>query len=181
MSRREHGDPQIEELNVGEASEPDGRGTGECGRTDSCLYLLLQNFTIRWHQSSTRDLSFLMRFIREKKKRDLFLHNYAMTVETLCPFSLHEDNDYYAGCFLKCLLASLLWWLYRSCSHRLWWWWASGTAGVSWWKCSTAALYLQSQPGECLRDHLKASASAWWCNLTPNPVFSHSVCISGNH
>lgn len=30
MSRREHGDPQIEELNVGEASEPEGRGTGEC-------------------------------------------------------------------------------------------------------------------------------------------------------
>ncbi|TKS85610.1 Cartilage acidic protein 1 ASPIC [Collichthys lucidus] len=28
VSRREHGDPQIEELNVGEASEPDGRGTG---------------------------------------------------------------------------------------------------------------------------------------------------------
>lgn len=117
----------------------------------------------------------------ERKKKDLFLHNYAMTVETLCPFSLHEDNDYYAGCFLKCLLASLLWWLYRSCSHRLWWWWASGTAGVSWWKCSTAALYLQSQPGECLRDHLKASASAWWCNRTQNPVFSHSVCTSGNH
>ncbi|XP_042358746.1 cartilage acidic protein 1 [Plectropomus leopardus] len=28
VSRREHGDPQIEELNVGEASEPEGRGTG---------------------------------------------------------------------------------------------------------------------------------------------------------
>ncbi|XP_048865658.1 cartilage acidic protein 1 [Brienomyrus brachyistius] len=28
VSRREHGDPQIEELNVGEATEPDGRGTG---------------------------------------------------------------------------------------------------------------------------------------------------------
>lgn len=30
VSRREHGDPQIEELNIGEASEPEGRGTGEC-------------------------------------------------------------------------------------------------------------------------------------------------------
>ncbi|XP_022540525.2 cartilage acidic protein 1 isoform X2 [Astyanax mexicanus] len=28
VSRREHGDPQIEELNVGEAAEPEGRGTG---------------------------------------------------------------------------------------------------------------------------------------------------------
>uniref|UniRef100_A0A673I3J6 Cartilage acidic protein 1-like n=1 Tax=Sinocyclocheilus rhinocerous TaxID=307959 RepID=A0A673I3J6_9TELE len=28
FSRREHGDPQIEELNVGEAAEPEGRGTG---------------------------------------------------------------------------------------------------------------------------------------------------------
>ncbi|XP_035027596.1 cartilage acidic protein 1 isoform X2 [Hippoglossus stenolepis] len=28
VSRREHGDPQIEELNIGEASEPEGRGTG---------------------------------------------------------------------------------------------------------------------------------------------------------
>ncbi|MEQ2301313.1 Cartilage acidic protein 1, partial [Ameca splendens] len=28
VSRREHGDPQIEELNIGEAAEPDGRGTG---------------------------------------------------------------------------------------------------------------------------------------------------------
>ncbi|XP_035462630.1 cartilage acidic protein 1 isoform X2 [Scophthalmus maximus] len=28
VSRREHGDPQIEELHVGEASEPEGRGTG---------------------------------------------------------------------------------------------------------------------------------------------------------
>ncbi|XP_076831554.1 cartilage acidic protein 1 isoform X2 [Brachyhypopomus gauderio] len=28
VSRREHGDPHIEELNVGEASEPEGRGTG---------------------------------------------------------------------------------------------------------------------------------------------------------
>ncbi|XP_028982766.1 cartilage acidic protein 1 isoform X1 [Betta splendens] len=28
VSRREHGDPQIEEVNVGEASEPEGRGTG---------------------------------------------------------------------------------------------------------------------------------------------------------
>uniref|UniRef100_A0A8C6UHG5 Cartilage acidic protein 1b n=1 Tax=Neogobius melanostomus TaxID=47308 RepID=A0A8C6UHG5_9GOBI len=28
VSRREHGDPQIEELNVGEAAEPQGRGTG---------------------------------------------------------------------------------------------------------------------------------------------------------
>ncbi|XP_030628269.1 cartilage acidic protein 1 [Chanos chanos] len=28
VSRREHGDPQIEELNVGDAAEPDGRGTG---------------------------------------------------------------------------------------------------------------------------------------------------------
>ncbi|KAA0718236.1 Cartilage acidic protein 1 ASPIC [Triplophysa tibetana] len=28
ISRREHGDPQIEELNVGEAAEPEGRGTG---------------------------------------------------------------------------------------------------------------------------------------------------------
>uniref|UniRef100_A0A668TBE4 EGF-like calcium-binding domain-containing protein n=1 Tax=Oreochromis aureus TaxID=47969 RepID=A0A668TBE4_OREAU len=27
-SRREHGDPQIEELNIGEAAEPEGRGTG---------------------------------------------------------------------------------------------------------------------------------------------------------
>lgn len=33
VSRREHGDPQIEELNIGEASEPEGRGTGESGRT----------------------------------------------------------------------------------------------------------------------------------------------------
>lgn len=29
VSRREHGDPQIEELNIGEAAEPEGRGTGE--------------------------------------------------------------------------------------------------------------------------------------------------------
>ncbi|XP_016394089.1 cartilage acidic protein 1 [Sinocyclocheilus rhinocerous] len=28
VSRREHGDPQIEELNIGEAAEPEGRGTG---------------------------------------------------------------------------------------------------------------------------------------------------------
>ncbi|KAK6328524.1 hypothetical protein J4Q44_G00005020 [Coregonus suidteri] len=28
VTRREHGDPQIEELNVGEAAEPEGRGTG---------------------------------------------------------------------------------------------------------------------------------------------------------
>ncbi|XP_051504726.1 cartilage acidic protein 1-like [Myxocyprinus asiaticus] len=28
ISRREHGDPQIEELNIGEAAEPEGRGTG---------------------------------------------------------------------------------------------------------------------------------------------------------
>ncbi|CAB1429205.1 unnamed protein product [Pleuronectes platessa] len=28
VSRREHGDPQIEELNIGKASEPEGRGTG---------------------------------------------------------------------------------------------------------------------------------------------------------
>ncbi|XP_034041318.1 cartilage acidic protein 1 [Thalassophryne amazonica] len=28
VSRREHGDPQIEELNVGDAAEPEGRGTG---------------------------------------------------------------------------------------------------------------------------------------------------------
>uniref|UniRef100_A0A4W4E3N3 EGF-like calcium-binding domain-containing protein n=2 Tax=Electrophorus electricus TaxID=8005 RepID=A0A4W4E3N3_ELEEL len=28
VSRREHGDPQIEEMNIGEASEPEGRGTG---------------------------------------------------------------------------------------------------------------------------------------------------------
>uniref|UniRef100_A0A8C1TZR4 Cartilage acidic protein 1b n=1 Tax=Cyprinus carpio TaxID=7962 RepID=A0A8C1TZR4_CYPCA len=28
FSRREHGDPQIEELNIGEAAEPEGRGTG---------------------------------------------------------------------------------------------------------------------------------------------------------
>ncbi|CAG6017182.1 unnamed protein product [Menidia menidia] len=28
VSRREHGDPQIEELNTGEAAEPEGRGTG---------------------------------------------------------------------------------------------------------------------------------------------------------
>lgn len=58
VSRREHGDPQIEELNVGEASEPDGRGTGEFGRTlcspssksiNDDKYLLCQNLTIRWH------------------------------------------------------------------------------------------------------------------------------------
>lgn len=29
VSRREHGDPQIEELNIGEAAEPEGRGTGK--------------------------------------------------------------------------------------------------------------------------------------------------------
>uniref|UniRef100_A0A8D3D4Q9 Cartilage acidic protein 1 n=2 Tax=Scophthalmus maximus TaxID=52904 RepID=A0A8D3D4Q9_SCOMX len=34
VSRREHGDPQIEELHVGEASEPEGRGTGESVATD---------------------------------------------------------------------------------------------------------------------------------------------------
>ncbi|TRY84077.1 hypothetical protein DNTS_008925 [Danionella cerebrum] len=28
VSRREHGDPQIEEMNIGEAAEPEGRGTG---------------------------------------------------------------------------------------------------------------------------------------------------------
>uniref|UniRef100_A0A667XYD1 Cartilage acidic protein 1 n=1 Tax=Myripristis murdjan TaxID=586833 RepID=A0A667XYD1_9TELE len=28
VTRREHGDPQIEELNIGEAAEPEGRGTG---------------------------------------------------------------------------------------------------------------------------------------------------------
>ena len=28
VSRRDHGDPQIEELNVGDAAEPEGRGTG---------------------------------------------------------------------------------------------------------------------------------------------------------
>lgn len=31
VSRREHGDPQIEELNIGEAAEPEGRGTGMKG------------------------------------------------------------------------------------------------------------------------------------------------------
>lgn len=34
VSRREHGDPQIEELNIGEASEQEGRGTGECSSID---------------------------------------------------------------------------------------------------------------------------------------------------
>jgi len=33
VSRREHGDPQIEELNIGEAAEPEGRGTGKHGKT----------------------------------------------------------------------------------------------------------------------------------------------------
>lgn len=62
VSRREHGDPQIEELNIGEAAEPEGRGTGEHGRKDSCHTavlkmkkhhtispLLLQHHTSRWH------------------------------------------------------------------------------------------------------------------------------------
>lgn len=42
VSRREHGDPQIEELNIGEAAEPEGRGTGEHGRKDSCHTALLK-------------------------------------------------------------------------------------------------------------------------------------------
>lgn len=54
MSRREHGDPQIEEMNVGEASEPEGRGTGECGRAASYLTnrdvncLLFQHLSTGW-------------------------------------------------------------------------------------------------------------------------------------
>lgn len=91
MSRRDSGDPQIEELNVGEASEPEGRGTGECGRADSCLTtqhvkcLLFQHLTTGWHHSPTMDLSSLMRFKKEKKNHIIMFHMISsMTVETLC-------------------------------------------------------------------------------------------------
>uniref|UniRef100_A0A668T8G2 EGF-like calcium-binding domain-containing protein n=1 Tax=Oreochromis aureus TaxID=47969 RepID=A0A668T8G2_OREAU len=47
-SRREHGDPQIEELNIGEAAEPEGRGTGEHGRKDSCHTALLKGNANSW-------------------------------------------------------------------------------------------------------------------------------------
>lgn len=60
VSRREHGDPQIEELNIGEAAEPEGRGTGDqiilllnyicymlacdyCSRQQICLKLYFIN------------------------------------------------------------------------------------------------------------------------------------------
>lgn len=50
MSRREHGDPQIEELNVGEASEPEGRGTGECGRAERRLTAEVAAILISYHR-----------------------------------------------------------------------------------------------------------------------------------
>lgn len=39
VSRREHADPQIEELNIGEAAEPGGRGTGNLIKTIKNFYL----------------------------------------------------------------------------------------------------------------------------------------------
>lgn len=59
MSRREHGDPQIEELNIGEAAEPEGRGTGE-------RYHVFPHMTTGWCQSSTADLSCPMLLNGEK-------------------------------------------------------------------------------------------------------------------
>lgn len=100
MSRREHGEPQIEELNIGEATEPEGRGTGECSRTDDlsdnsavrseekqsmtqASQLMFHHLSIRWQQSSTRDQRFLMSFIEEKtnKQKDVFHIISSMTFE----------------------------------------------------------------------------------------------------
>lgn len=36
----------------------------------------------------------------------------------------------------------------RGCGDGLWWRWTPRAAGISWWKCSTASLHLQSQPCE---------------------------------
>lgn len=100
MSRREHGDPQIEELNVGEASEPEGRGTGECFHlspitsASSDKYLLIQCLTIRWHQCSTGDVFLHVLYRRNK---DLFHIVSSVTAATLCP--CFPALGCYAGCF----------------------------------------------------------------------------------
>lgn len=52
VSRREHGDPQIEELNIGEAAEPDGRGTGNLTKANVnfCCYMHSEHEGTRCYQ-----------------------------------------------------------------------------------------------------------------------------------
>lgn len=99
-----------------------------------------------WPQGDTRVPPWIRVSERALKKTSHIIS--AMIVKTsMFPYRIVKQAAVFSSAHLYGIITV---WLSRSCSHRLWWRWPSGTAGVSWWKCRTAAFCLQSKPGERL-------------------------------